>query len=241
MNNKIHPESYEQKANLMKGVLRRGLQVLAIFLFYGAIRFISAGLLDWPVAWIYLGIYAGTVLINTTLLLPRNPEFIAERGKEKQDIKGWDKTVTNLAGIFMISGLIVPGLDLRFGWSSPLAIPLYVVGFCVFAAGCALFSWAMISNEFFETKVRIQKDRGQMVATTGPYRYVRHPGYVGMILQLIATPFALGSLWGVIPALCAAGTFVLRTALEDKTLRKELDGYRDYVERVRYRLLPGVW
>jgi len=241
MNDKIHQESPEQNTNLLKGVLQRGIQVLAVFLLYGAILFISAGRLDWLAAWIYLGIYASTVAINTTILLPRNPEFIAERGKEKQNTKGWDKAVTGIAGIFMIAGLVVPGLDVRFGWSSPFAIPLYIVGFGVFIAGCALFNWAMISNEFFETKVRIQKDRGQTVATSGPYRYLRHPGYIGMILQLLATPLALGSWWGVLPALCAASMFVLRTALEDKTLQEELDGYREYAERVRYRLLPGIW
>jgi protein-S-isoprenylcysteine O-methyltransferase Ste14 len=240
-NNNIHSESPEQNTNLWKGVLQRGIQVLAIFLLYGAIFFISAGRLDWLAAWIYLGIYAATVAVNTTILLPRNPEFIAERGKEKQDTKGWDKTVTSIAGVFMIVGLVVPGLDVRFGWSSSFPTTWHIIGFFVFVAGCALFSWAMISNEFFKTKVRIQKDRGQTVATTGPYHYVRHPGYVGMILQLLATPIALGSWWGLIPAFCAAGMFVLRTALEDRTLLEELNGYHNYAEHVRYRLLPGIW
>jgi protein-S-isoprenylcysteine O-methyltransferase Ste14 len=239
--NNIHSQSPEQNTNVLRGVFQRGIQVLAIFLLYGAILFISAGRLDWLAAWIYLGIYAGTVAINTTILLPRNPEFIAERGKEKENTKSWDKAVTSIAGAFMIAGLIVPGLDLRFGWSSPFPTAWHIIGFFIFVAGGALFSWAMISNEFFETKVRIQKDRGQTVATTGPYHYVRHPGYIGMILQLLATPIALGSWWGLLPALCAAGMFVLRTALEDKTLLEELDGYRDYAARVRYRLLPGIW
>jgi protein-S-isoprenylcysteine O-methyltransferase Ste14 len=241
VNDKTQLKSPKRNANLIKGVLQRGIQILAILLFYGLLLFISAGRLDWPAAWIYLGVYVGTVLINMSIILPKNPEFVAERGQEKQDTKGWDKTVTNIAGIFMIAGLVVPGLDLRFGWSLQFAFLLQLTGFCILVLGYALFSWAMISNEYFETKVRIQKDRGQIVATSGPYRYVRHPGYVGMVLQLLATPFALGSWWGAIPALCAAGMFVLRTALEDKVLQEELDGYRDYAERVRYRLLPGIW
>ncbi len=167
--------------------------------------------------------------------------FVAECGKAKQDAKGWDNWVTRIAGLFMIAGLVVPGLDLRFHWSPPFEAGIQLVGFIVLALGYALFSWAMLSNEFFETKVRIQADRGQTVATSGPYRYVRHPGYVGLILQLLATPMALGSWWGLVPAVCAFGMFILRTALEDETLQHEPDGYRDYAERVRYRLLPGVW
>ncbi len=226
---------------LARGVLQRGVQVFAILLLYGAFLFISAGRLDWPAAWIYLGSYAATVLINMTILVPKNPEFVAERGKVREDAKSWDKQITGIAGVFMIAGLVVPGLDLRFGWSPQFGSELQLAGFMVLALGYALFSWAMLSNEFFETKVRIQTDRGQTVATSGPYRYVRHPGYAGLILQLLATPVALGSWWGMVPAVCAAAMFILRTAFEDRTLQGELDGYPEYAARVRYRLLPGVW
>jgi protein-S-isoprenylcysteine O-methyltransferase Ste14 len=240
-NNNIQLEHPKRNSNLARGVFQRGAQVLAILLFYAVLLFVSAGRLDWLAAWIYLGIYAVTVLINMTIILPKNPEFAAERGRVKEDAKGWDKQITSIAGVFMIAGLVVPGLDLRFGWSPQFAFGVQLAGFVVLALGYALFSWAMLSNEFFETKVRIQKDRGQTVATSGPYRYVRHPGYVGMILQLLATPIALSSWWGIIPALCATGVFILRTALEDKTLREELAGYQEYAQEVCYRLFPGVW
>lgn len=241
LNDNIRLESPKGTGNIVRGVLARGVQVLAILLLYGLILFVSAGRLDWFAAWIYLGLYAGTVLINMSILLPRNPQFVAERGKVKQDAKGWDKQITSIAGIFMIAGLIVPGLDVRLGWSPQLEAGIQLAGFIVLSLGYALFSWAMLSNEFFETQVRLQQDRGQIVATSGPYRLVRHPGYVGLILQLLATPMALGSWWGLVPAACAIAMFVLRTALEDRTLHEELDGYRDYAARVRYRLLPGVW
>ncbi len=231
----------KRNTNLSRGVLQRSAQVLGVLLFYAALLFISAGRLDWLAAWVYLGIYVVSVLINMAILLPKNPAFIAERGRMKENTKGWDKQVTGVAGVFIIAGLIVPGLDLRFGWSQQYNPGLQLAGFVALAAGYALFGWAMLSNEFFETQVRIQKDRGQTVATSGPYRYVRHPGYAGMILQLIATPFALGSWWGIIPALGGAGMFVLRTSLEDKTLQNELEGYRDYAEKVHYKLFPGVW
>ncbi len=228
-------------SNLTRGTLQRGAQVVGILLFYGLLLFVSAGRLDWVAAWIFLAVYAGVVLVNMTIMLRTNPELAAERGQVKEDVKAWDKQVTNIAGLFMIAGLIVPGLDVRFGWSPQFAPAVQAAGFVALVLGYALFSWAMLSNAFFETKVRIQEDRGQTVATAGPYRYVRHPGYVGMILQLIATPVALGSLWGLLPAVGAAGMFVLRTSLEDRTLQNELAGYGDYAGRVRYRLIPGLW
>lgn len=240
-NTLVRTEPPMRSANVARGVVQRGLQVLAILLFYGAILFISAGRIDWAAAWIYLAVYAGTVIINMSIILPKNPVFVAERGRVKEDAKGWDKQITGIAGIFMIAGLIVPGLDARFGWSAPFPISAQAAGFLVLVLGYALFSWAMISNEYFETEVRIQKDRGQVVATSGPYRYVRHPGYAGMILQLIATPIALASWWGILPAILAVMMFVLRTALEDRTLERELEGYSEYAARVRYRLVVGLW
>jgi protein-S-isoprenylcysteine O-methyltransferase Ste14 len=108
-------------------------------------------------------------------------------------------------------------------------------------AGMLLVSWAMASNKFFSTTVRIQDDRGQTVTSSGPYRLVRHPGYVGFLVSNLATPLLLGSLWALIPAVVLEALVVVRTALEDRTLQAELGGYRDYARRVRYRLLPGVW
>lgn len=108
-------------------------------------------------------------------------------------------------------------------------------------AGHAVFSWAMISNQFFSTMVRIQDDRNHSVTSAGPYKIVRHPGYVGFIIQTISTPFILGSIWGIIPAGALCVLFFIRTAYEDTTLRKELNGYREYADKVRYRLIPGVW
>ena len=98
-----------------------------------------------------------------------------------------------------------------------------------------------VSNRFFSTMVRIQADRGQTVATAGPYRYVRHPGYVGYSVSFFGMALALGSLWALVPAVLMACLLVVRTALEDRTLQDELAGYTDYARQVRYRLLPGIW
>lgn len=118
---------------------------------------------------------------------------------------------------------------------------IQITGAVVFALGYALFSWAMISNAFFASVVRIQDDRGHTVCTTGPYQFVRHPGYSGAVLQSIAVPLMLGSLWSLVPAGFGVALLILRTAFEDRTLLEELDGYEEYIQRVRYRLLLGVW
>jgi len=101
--------------------------------------------------------------------------------------------------------------------------------------------WAMSANAYLSTMVRIQDDRGHQVVTTGPYRYVRHPMYVGTIFFGLCMPLFLGSWWTFVPCGLIVILFIIRTALEDRTLRDELPGYAEYAERVRYRLLPGVW
>jgi protein-S-isoprenylcysteine O-methyltransferase Ste14 len=186
-------------------------------------------------------VYVGIVAVNAVVILPKNPELIAERGQTKEDTKSWDKLLTTLITIPTLIMLIIAGLQVRYGWPPQLDWMIQLVGLVVVALGYGLVSWAMASNPFFARTVRIQMDRGQTVAAGGPYRYVRHPGYVGMMTYSFASPLALGSLWALIPAVLVVSGFVVRTALEDKTLQAELDGYKDYAARVHYRLLPGVW
>ena len=115
------------------------------------------------------------------------------------------------------------------------------MGWAAYVLGSLLFTWAMISNRNFSTLVRIQTERGHEVARGGPYRYVRHPGYVGYMASYVATPFLFGSFWALIPSGLSMGLFVVRTVLEDRTLLKELPGYEEYARTVRYRLFPGIW
>jgi protein-S-isoprenylcysteine O-methyltransferase Ste14 len=226
------------KSDLRSKVRKRMLQVIVQFLVIAAILFIASGRLDWGWAWAYLGVGVGILVINS-LVLPS--ELIAERGQVKEDTKGWDRLLAPLLILPTLGTLIVAGLDERFGWSPQLALAIQVIALVFYALAQGLFSWAMASNKFFSGTVRIQEERGHAVATGGPYRYVRHPGYVGYILSWIATSLALASLWALIPAGLVMGLMVIRTALEDKTLLEELDGYKEYTQRVRYRLLPGVW
>jgi len=165
-----------------------------------------------------------------------------ERAHPKADAKAWDRVLAHLTGpLGSTAMLIVAGLNVRFGWPPQVPFAWQAAGLVVFVLGMGLMTWAMIVNNFFSLVVRIQKDRGHTVVSGGPYAYVRHPGYVGGILFQLATPVMLGTLWALIPAGLAACCILVRTALEDKTLQAELDGYKDYAARVRYRLLPGVW
>ena len=227
-----------EKPDLASRIRKRMLQVVVQFLVLAAILFISSGRLDWVWAWVYLGVGVGILAINVLVM---SPELIAERGEIKEDIKGWDRVLTSLIGIPALGTPIVAGLDERFGWSPQLAVAIQVVALILFALAQLLFTWAMVSNKFFSTCVRIQMDRDHTVASGGPYRYVRHPGYVGYIIFSLAVPLALGSLWALIPAGLVMCLMVVRTALEDRTLQDELEGYKDYAAQVRYRLLPGIW
>jgi protein-S-isoprenylcysteine O-methyltransferase Ste14 len=144
-------------------------------------------------------------------------------------------------GLATLAKYILAGLDVRYGWTAQMPLTIQVIALVVSALGYALGTWAMVTNAYFSMIVRIQEDRDHAVVSDGPYRYVRHPGYTGTTTFELATPIMLGSLWALLPGVLAAALTVVRTALEDRTLQEELDGYRDYAQRVRYRLLPSIW
>ncbi len=230
-----------ERSNLVAAAVTRMVTVFVVLALQGAILFAAAGRLDWTGAWIFLGINLAVILINGVFMLRNGLETIAERGRPKE-FKNWDKMVGGLWGImYYLAVPIVAGLDARFGWTRGLGPAWNIAGGVVFAAGMALFSWAMISNAYFSTAARIQSDRGQTVCRTGPYQFVRHPGYIGAILQSPGTSILLGSLWSLIPAAMAAACMIVRTALEDRMLQNELAGYKEYAKEVAYRLVPGIW
>jgi protein-S-isoprenylcysteine O-methyltransferase Ste14 len=143
--------------------------------------------------------------------------------------------------IFGVAILLLAGLDERFGWSTAFGWPVKILALALLLAGYALSSYALIENRFFSSEVRIQAERGHHAVSSGPYRWVRHPGYAGGLLTYIATPLLLDTPWAFLPTALVIVLTVVRTALEDRTLQAELAGYREYAGRVRYRLLPGVW
>ena len=226
------------ETNISSAVVKRMLQAVITYLVLAAVLFISSGRLNWIWAWAYLGAGLALLVINA-LILP--PELIAERGQPGENVKRWDRVLATLGSLATLGIPIVAGLDERLGWSPQLVSAIHLVGLTFFVLGQGLFSWAMASNKYFSTAVRIQMDRGHTVATAGPYRYARHPGYVGYIVSSFGMSLALGSLWAIIPAGLIVCLLVVRTALEDRTLQDELPGYKDYAQRVRYRLLPGIW
>ena len=241
MNAHTFSEQPNAKSGMTGAILKRLLQIGIIIVAQAAMLFISSGRLDWVMAWVYIGISVGIIVINVLIILPKNPELIAERGQIKEDTKKWDIMLTKLSTPVWAGTLIVAGLDVRFGWSSQVALAIQLVALAFVTLGFGLVSWAMASNKFFSSVVRIQKNRGHTVVTSGPYQYMRHPGYVGALTYSLATPLLLGSLWALIPATLTMFMVIVRTVLEDKTLLDELDGYQDYARRVRYRLLPGLW
>lgn len=206
--------------------------------------FLAAGRLDWWPAWALVALTLTASGISRIIPARKYPDLLAERARfaEAEEVKPWDRVLMPIVGILgPLATWVVAGLDERFGWRPPVPPAVQIAAFLVVAAGSALATWAMAENRFFSAVVRIQKDRGHAVVSSGPYRFVRHPGYTGGLLAAVAMPFALGSLWALIPGVLSAGAIVARTALEDRTLQEELDGYREYAARVRYRLLPGVW
>jgi protein-S-isoprenylcysteine O-methyltransferase Ste14 len=219
-------------------ILKRLVQVFALLIFTTAVLFLSANNIKWVWGWIYIIIYLVYIIINASIL-PK--ELIAERGKSKNNVKNWDKILNRINIIPGLGLIVIGGLDQRFKWTPDLSIYVHFLGLVMYIAGSVLFSWSMMSNHFFSTLVRIQIDRDHKVATTGPYKIVRHPGYSGFILSSLGVPLILGSLWALIPALFTGILFVIRTVLEDRTLYLELDGYKEFTEKTRYRLIPGIW
>lgn len=242
MTESAHNGQFEKTTNVRRGVINRLIQVVGILLIEAAILFISAGRVNWGMAWLYFGLYVLGTLIIALVVLPKNPELIAERGRVKENTKAWDKVLASLYSLFSTLALLtVTGLDDRFNWTGDLPLWLQLAGIALLALGFALICWSMAANRFFSGVVRIQEDRGHQVASGGPYRLMRHPGYIGMILAACAVPLMLSALWGLVPAGIVTLVLVIRTALEDRTLQNELEGYREYAQITRFRLIPGIW
>ena len=221
-----------------KNIIKRIIQVLFILILQGVIMFLSAWTIKWQWAWILIASNIFILLINL-FVLPI--EVIEERGRKKENVKKWDRILTSVSIIPILGMYAVAGFDYRFYWSIDLDISIHIISLFCYFLGSMLFTWAMVSNKYFSTMVRLQTDRGHQVATGGPYRFVRHPGYVGFIITMTAVPLVLGSLFGLIVSVISVIIFIIRTAMEDKTLKAELDGYSDYSKRVKYRLIPYIW
>jgi protein-S-isoprenylcysteine O-methyltransferase Ste14 len=207
----------------------------------GLALFWSAGRIDWWPAWAAITVWLVFYTAMDILLIRFNPELMAERLNPPKGAKTWDRAILSTLRLLQLLRYIIAGLDQRYGWTSSFPLSAQYVALIVCVLSYALLDWAMVSNAFFSQIVRIQSDRGHTAVMNGPYRYVRHPAYVGMIIFELAMPILLASWWAIIVSGSCAILLILRTALEDHTLQAELTGYMDYVRQVRYRLLPGIW
>lgn len=202
----------------------------------------SAGTLAWPEAWLYMIIHYSFFTMLAIWLKKHNPELLRERmAFLKPAVKRWDKAILLVSTVVFVPYLILPGLDaVRFQWSyvPPL---IKVVCFVGIILSFFLMVWVMRENSYLSRIVEIQKERGHRVITTGPYQYVRHPMYLGVIVLFISIPVALGSLWSLVPSTVLSLLVLIRTFLEDKTLCEELEGYNSYAEKVKYKIIPGIW
>ncbi len=223
---------------------REWIRLIVIYLFIPVLLFVCGWDLGWWQAWIYSILVFLAGIGGRIWAEWRHPGLLAERNQfaSAPAVKPWDKVLAPLMAVSVGFPLvIVAGLDHRFGWSARFPFCVNVIGMVFVGLGYALAVWAMAENRFFSGVVRIQADRGHVVCDSGPYRIVRHPGYAGNILPLPGIVMALSSVWTLIPAAIALIIAVVRTALEDRTLQEELPGYRDYAQRVRYRLFPGIY
>lgn len=212
-----------------------GITGMSVALFW------SAGRIDWWPAWAAIAVWLSWYAVMDILILRFTPDLMAERLSPPKGAKAWDRAIMSTVRLTQLARYILAGLDQRHGWTGDFPLAAQITGLAMCVLSYALFEWAMTSNAFFSQIVRIQSDRGHAVATGGPYRYVRHPGYAGLIVFELAISTLLASWWAILAGGVCAILFILRTALEDRTLQAELPGYTDYARQVRYRLLPGIW
>lgn len=222
-------------------VLAHLLQTVVMFFIIGSILFVSAGRLDWWEAWTFLIIYYLIALVANVWMLRASPNLAQERDRPGRNVKSWDNLLVAINLLLTLALFVVIGLDAgRQRWSEvPLGIR--AIGLLGFIPAFGLPAWASKVNTYLSSRVRIQQERGHSVVVEGPYRYVRHPMYVGMIFYAVSVPLLLGSWWGLVVSGAMIATIIVRTALEDRILQRELAGYGEYSQQVRYRLFPWVW
>lgn len=222
--------------------LRSFLSPIRWIIVTGLVYFLASGEINIPRAWIYIGIYAIGGLIIGFMLLKKAPKLLIDRGKMQEGTKRLDKYI--ILTYFFFAIVITPlvaGLDRRFGLAEALPFFWLYIAIILYIFSTVFSVWPMLHNPFFEGTVRIQKEKDHNVINTGPYKIVRHPGYLGMLAGSAALPLALGSALAFIPLGIMIILIIVRTSYEDTTLQKELPGYASYCQEVKYRLIPFIW
>ena len=225
------------KKIIVRYCIREGMGIFSM----GVALFWSTGTFNWWQAWAALAVMLVWIMATAVVILRTNPTLLAERLGPRKGAKSWDTVIMSTLGLLQLTRYILAGFDHRYGWSGSFPLSSQCIALILCALGYALFVWATASNQFFSQIVRIQNERGQTVAKNGPYHFVRHPGYLGAIVFELMIWVLLGSWWASVPSGLGAILLIVRTALEDRTLQAELDGYAEYTKQVHYRLLPGIW
>lgn len=235
------PEAEKAQGRSQRRILIRFAVGMTIWsLLWGVLMFGAAGTLAWPRGWLAWGLNPVSLIIMIALLRRLNPGILAVRMRRRKP-QGFDRIILRILRLFSVSIPLVAGLDaVRFGWSA--MAPWWIApGLALHCAGNALIVWTMAANRFLEPTVRIQSEYGHQVITGGPYRFVRHPMYLGGAIMIAGWPLVLGTWWTFAPVAASVLTLAVRITFEERLLRRELPGYEDYVRRTRWRLLPGVW
>jgi len=224
-------------------MIRRLLIQNVIWIFgMGALLFASAGTLHWPAAWVFLGTMAVLGLISGLWLARIDPALLAERMNPMMQgaQPASDKIFMVVFGFAALSWFILIGLERRANVSD-MPVALQTLGLLLLVLSTGFVLWVMRENSFAAPVIKIQTERGHRVISSGPYAWVRHPMYSGTILFFAGMPLLLGSWWGLIMAPLFVVLFGFRARLEERALVAGLPGYADYLTRVPYRLIPGIW
>lgn len=214
-----------------------GLRLLLPVVLMFSVLSLSAGRFDIWNHWAWLGVVWFSGSLTSAVLGRVSPELLAERMKPPSDR---DRATRRLVALPFLTLLVVSGLDVRWHWST-VSVPLQVLGLALVALGFALVAWVLLTNPFASSAVRIQQERGQKVIDAGPYAWVRHPMYLAVALVCLGSGVALRSYFGALTLIPVVLIFVRRTLIEDQMLHSELEGYRDYAARTRWRVIPGLF
>lgn len=219
--------------------------IASLFAVFGGpfLPLVISGRWNWAEAWLYATLFIVAWLLSRGLAAWRHPDLAAERAQflRHEGVPTWDRVLAPAVAYLGLAVQAVAGLEALWAPRAPFDPAVKIAALALFGLGYALGAWAMMENRFFSGQVRLQTERGHTVVTGGPYRWLRHPGYVSALVVYLSTPFLLDSVWALAPAALIGALLVARTALEDRFLLAKLPGYADYARRVRYRLFPPFW
>lgn len=219
------------------------VMLLIVLVVFPLLPILISGKWNWWEAWVMGALFLLSFIVSRAIAAKKTPDILKERANyNRQDnTQPWDKWLSPVVAFGSVFILLVAGLDALYQWSSGFPLWLELIGLLLILAGYVFGSIAFIENAFFSGTVRIQEERGHKVVSSGPYSWVRHPGYLGSLVASLGMPLLLDSIWAFIPVIVFGFFYVLRTSLEDRFLQANLPGYSDYAQKVRYRLLPGIW